>query len=205
MSLGGKAWLHPFSRGEERKTDEKNITRRLNYSRLTAFDEDVFVKGTQDWMDLLCLLYAVQSRRCRRRRKGGGEKKRRGLRRGGAELRSWSGIQDPGPTGSPMASSSRERAQTRCCEEWEAEVRRGEAELEKMLARGGDGAHIFCLDMFLESTKRLLLSASNIITQWWVGWMATVGISAGVPVRQQRGSWGGGDGGGGGDATSKRS
>lgn len=74
------------------------------------------------------------------------------------------GIQGPGPRGSPRASSSRVRAQTRCCEEWEAEVRRGEAEREKMLARGGDGTHIFCLDIFLESTKRFLLSASNIIT-----------------------------------------
>lgn len=97
MSLGGNPWLHPFSRGEERKTDEKNITRRLNYSRSTAFDEAVFVKGTQDWIDLLCLLYAVQSRRCRRRRKGSSEKRGGGS---GGEGLSWGADTTIGDSGS---------------------------------------------------------------------------------------------------------
>lgn len=56
---------------------------------------------------------------------------------GAEELMLLSGIQAPGPRGSPRASSRRVRAQTRCCEEWKAEVRRGEVEWEKMLARGG--------------------------------------------------------------------
>lgn len=192
---------------------KKNITRRLNYSRLTACDEVVFVKGTHDWIDLLCLLWAVQSRRCRRRRKDSGEK------RGGAvggELRSWCyyrGFRGRGPEahrGPPAAE---------CVHKPDA-VRSGRRRSEggrrsgrKCWPEGATvGAHIFCLDIFLESTKRLLLSASNIITQWWAAWMATVGVSVGVPVRQQRGSWGNGGGktegsgvGGGGGATSKRS
>lgn len=53
----------------------------------------LFVKGTHDWIDLLCLLWAVQSGRCRRRRKDSSGK--RGGGSGGEELMQLWGTQGP--------------------------------------------------------------------------------------------------------------
>lgn len=83
-------------RGRKKDIKKKNITRRLNYSRLTVCDEAVFVKGTHDWIDLLCLLWAVQSRRCRRRRKDSGEKRGGGS---GGEGLSWGADATMGDSG----------------------------------------------------------------------------------------------------------